>query len=117
MSVTGISVSTDPSSTRSDSLTPWGISEPSPLPNPLRRFIVDRLGDVAVGESPARPGVERGDRLAERRCLRQTDRAGHDRAHDLVPEVIADLPDDLVAEVGARVVHHADDRAHLEIGV
>ncbi len=52
--------------------------------------------------------------MTERRRLGEAHSTGHDRSADLVAEVLADLVHDLIGELGAGVVHHADDRGHFQ---
>ena len=46
----------------------------------------------------------------------RTDR-GNDGAQHLVAEVVADLADDLIGELRAGVVHHADERADVQSSI
>src|SRR5687767_4510364 len=115
MSPTAISVSVGrPSTPTVPGCSAWGMSELSPLPSPLRRDIVHLLGHIAVGKGAARTGIERDDRLAERRRLRQPDRPRDDGAQHLVAEVVADLADDLIGELRTRVVHDTHERADVQ---
>src|SRR5215216_1879624 len=110
MSATGMSISTAAWVPPLCPTSPGGISELSPFPSPLRRTIVHLLGDVAVGDGATRLGVERDDRLAERRGFGQPHGARYHCPHDLVAEVVAHLLHHLIRQLGAGVVHHAHDR-------
>src|SRR5207302_5161257 len=79
-----------------------GISAPSPLPSPLRRATAHLLGQLAVGNGATRGRIERDDRLAVGRCLREPDRTGHDVAAHLVAEVVPHLLHDLVRQFRPR---------------
>src|SRR5262245_45601211 len=110
MSATGMSIRIGAVSPLAvGSASPGGMSELRPFPRPLRRAIVNLPSDVSIGERSARAWVERDDRLAERGCLREPHRPRNDGPDDLVAEVITYLLDDLIRELRAGVVHHADD--------
>src|SRR5687768_11879926 len=98
----------------SAAISPDGISAPSPLPSPPSRATADLLRQFAVCDGPPRGRVEGDDRLPERGRLREPDGTGNDRSTHFVTEVLPHLSHDLIGELRARVVHDADDRAHLE---
>src|SRR3712207_5765122 len=92
-----------------------GISDPRPLPSPLRRCTAAHLlRQLPVGERAARARIEGDDRLTERGSLGEAHGAGYHVAADLRPEVVPNLVHDLVGELRAGVVHDQDDGAHLE---
>src|SRR5579884_283063 len=89
-------------STESESaFTSGGMRAPRPLPNPLRRATAHLLGQLAIGDGPARRRVEHDDGLSEGGRLRQTHSPGDDVAADLVAEVVAHLVGHLLGQVGA----------------
>src|SRR5438128_4319042 len=94
-----------------------GIRAPRPLPRPLRRTTAHLLGQLAVGDRPARGRIEHDDRLPEGRRLGEPDGAGDEVPADLRPEVVADLLGDLLRQLGACVVHREDDGADLELRI
>src|SRR3954453_16607377 len=117
MEETGTSRSAEGGAPAAVAVASGGISAPSPLPSPLRRATAHLLGQLAVGNGATRGRIERNDRLAVGRGLREPDRAGHDVATHLVAEVVPHLLHHLVGELRAGVVHHADDGRDLETGV
>src|SRR5262249_21287217 len=67
--------------------SPFGMSPPSPLPNPPCRATAHLLGQLPIRECAPRGTVEHRHGLAEGRRLRDPDRAGDHRAVHLVAEV------------------------------
>ena len=98
---------------------------PRPLPRPnclaIRPALprpLDQLGGqglVALGADAGRIVEAYG--LAVRGSLGEADVPRDDRPENLVLEVLGDLLDDFLGELGARVVHRKEDAADLEGGI
>src|SRR3954470_3125981 len=78
-----------------------GMRAPRPLPRPPSRAMTDLLCNAAVRRGTARRGVECDDGLAKRGSLGKPHRPRDDGPQHLVAEVLADLFDDLIGQLGA----------------